>query len=809
MATQNKIALAFKYLLDRDYRDYRRIRNLNVFDPDYFEVLVKRDGSNDLIEGLDAAKDPLWYYFQVFRSQLASVEVLSDTWSQFFDPCPLFDTYFYMAKYRTQVGSRNPFSHYLLEGWRSDLKPSPYFDPGYYRDNSHWHEESGNPLQYYLEHDLQRAQDCSIFFSHSWYLDRTPLPRALQLNAIKHYKLYGSTAGKSPVPLFEPDHYTHQVKDLTVACTDPLLHYLSAGESLGTSPSPHFDPEYYRTHCQVGEADASPLAHYLSKGVFEKCVINRSIASLDSTPVISIIVPVYNPRPEFLNNCIRSVLYQTYPHWELWLIDDCSSAAETRDILTHWAAQDQRINCLFNDSNRGISATTQIGVDNASGDYLGFLDNDDELAADCLFQVTKEINRSRAEVIYTDEDLIGDDGSRHEAFYKPGFNRALLFSHNYITHFVVAESGLVERCGGFNSDYDGAQDFDLILRLTSRANRVRHISKILYHWRAVATSTSIDHEAKPYAHEAGKNALQAYLDREMQALRVDDTSLNYHYRIRNDLEEEPSVTVLFINENDEERIIDLEKLTDYSNCEFRLISDLNSEGGTHEPGRQKGMVDVTEVEIVQTAINSCSTDYIAILDKGTKEVASDWLTELVSQSYLDEDIAVVCGRVSYSGDDGPSYTLPDVQNRTVAHYGSFLVSASRHANGLHNLQYVNGCDFKICLIRRSILTDLGGFDVNQFPHYLAMLDFCYRVLDRGHKILYTPNAVAIYDRNLSYDADEAEQDVKEKYSFQQRHHRQLAAFDQWYNSGQLSKGGISREEFFKWLTGEDGIQPLT
>ncbi len=809
MATLNKISLALKYLLSRDYRDYRRIRSLNVFDPDYFFSLLKRESNEDVISGFSEAADPLWFYFEISRNQLSSVDISPDKWIQLLDPHPLFDTYFYLSHYGDQIGSRHPFSHYLLEGWKSNLMPSAFFEPDFYRESSGWKEPSINPLLHYIMNNMEKGLDASIFFSHGWYLDKTPLPETARRNALKHYKLHGSLAGKSPVPRFDPPSYVQQLSEESDSCSDPLLHYLSVGESSGLSPDSHFDPRYYGERYQKDQEVESPLGHYLSKGLFDLCEINKEIASLVKKPVVSVVVPVYNPTPAFLNNCVRSVLYQTYPYWELLLVDDCSSMIEVRETLEKWAALDRRITCVFNDSNRGISAATQIGADLAKGEYIGFLDNDDELSLDCLFQVVKEINLDDAEVFYTDEDLIGDDGSRHAVFHKPAFNKALLYSHNYITHLVVVAKELFDRSGGLYSEYDGAQDYDLILRLASQTEIIHHIPRILYHWRAVATSTSIDHGQKPYAHMAGRKALEKHLGEQRKGIGVADADLNFHYRLRLDLEVEPSVTVVVLGDggkNERQRLTDT---TEYTNCTFISAPEVEAGSGSKESGGRLIQRSENQIEAIQKIADHSTSDFIALLGYGAPRITPDWLKELVSKSQLDDDIAIICGRLSYDGNDGPSFVLPDLGNHTASYFCSFVASASRHASGLHNLQYINGCEYHICLIRRRHLVDLGGFDFRRFPRYLSMLDLSYRAHSSGKKILYTPDAVVTYGRACDVEIDEGAEAIKEKHYFQQQHLEQLALFNRWYNLGQLVSSGLSTEEFQQWLTGARGKQTLT
>ena len=265
---------------------------------------------------------------------------------------------------------------------------------------------------------------------------------------------------------------------------------------------------------------------------------------LESKPLISIIVPVYNADPFLLNYCIRSVINQQYPHWQLCLADDGSSREGLRDQLEKWGKQDSRIKIIYNENNQGISAASNAAAALADGDYLGFLDNDDELTPDCLYHIAETISRTSAEVVYTDEDLIGIDGGRLSVFYKPDFNKVLLQSHNYITHFLVVSSPIFTKCQGFRSEYDGAQDFDLMLRISDLTDKIVHVPLILYHWRATKTSTSINHSQKSYAHEAGKKSLAAYIDKNSNGVSVEDTDINYFYRIKKETYLQPTVNIL-------------------------------------------------------------------------------------------------------------------------------------------------------------------------------------------------------------------------------------------------------------------------
>lgn len=807
MSIHKKITLIFRYLLNQDYRDYRRIRHFHIFDPDYFMTLVRRTKADLDQELLQTGDDPLWSYFVISRRQLEQEFLANKSWRQLCDPHPLFDTCYYASRNLDLIGKRHPFSHYLFAGWKQGLNPSPFFDIDYYREHCGWDEQLGEPLLHYLQHYLESAVNSSALFDNGYYLDQSPYPEAVSKNAIKHYKLFGAPAGKSPIPLFSPKKYQEQTDENEYAGIDPLSHYAAVGEASGLMPGSAFDPGYYRERYLKEKKVDCVLANYLSHGVKKGHEINNHLADLSSKPVISVIVPVFDPEPRYLNNCIRSVFYQTYPHWELCLVDDCSTNDHIRELIKFWSERDPRIRVFYHQRNQGISAATQTGAEQAAGDYLGFLDNDDELAFSCLAEVTHQINTTGGEVFYTDEDLVGEDGSRLSTFLKPQFNKALLYSHNYITHFVVVSRARFLDTGGFTGTFDGAQDFDLMLRLAGVGADFQHIPQILYHWRAIGTSTSIAHGQKPHAHEAGKKALSEYFRRCQINAEINDGPVNFHYRVHPGLTTKPSITVVVGIGNsgaaDQEKIEWLSSTSGYENCTYVLTGDPQSEGcSSAESADSAG-----DSNVIATAINrimkEAEDDWIAILGAGAEQISEGWLVELISKCSLSSGIGIVCGRVSYGNGDGPSFTLADVTNGSTSYYRDFLTMASRHANGLHNLQYINACDYQLCLIHRSLIKEIGQLDIDTFPVHLAMLDFSYRAVARGYNILYTPEAILSFADLPMMTKDEDSPVATEKKHFQTRHLAQLRQFDHWYNPGQMVMAGVSKEDFFRWLTGKE------
>ncbi len=793
MRLWKNLRLLCKSLISTDYRDYRYVRNLGVFDVQYYFSFID---DKEFLVG-----DPLLTYFLHWRRSLHGFTRGCRSWRQMPDPHPLFDTAFYLKKHFPHGLRRNPFAHYLRKGWKRGWWPSPYFDPDLYRQRTDWDPHRENPLSHYTRTGAESAISPSAFFDIDWYLDKTPVLSSVQNWIIRHYKLYGSKEGlKSPLPVFDPTFYLQQSSVGETARRDPLIHYVTVEPEGAVRPSEWFDPRYYRKHYLRGSTQDSPLAHYLGSGVFSGNYTDSRIAELPYKPTISVIVPVHDTNPHFLNCCIRSVLYQAYPHWQLCLVDDCSTNDEIPDLLRQWATRDDRISVAFHQRNTGISGATATGVELAVGDYLGFLDHDDELTPDCLYRVARSINETGASLLYTDEDLVGDDGSRQGVFHKPDFNRELLFSHNYITHFVVIKNDLYRKIGAMSGAYDGAQDFDLVLRATEQTEQVVHIPYVLYHWRTATTSTSINHEKKPYAHEAGKRALAESLARRGIAAEVADNHLNFHYRVVYRRTAEPRISVLIWSDDSDpisaRQLEALRSQARYDNLEVLLLPQSGAAPASRHPAAKAAAFD--------EAIAASRADYVALIGAPPQDISEAWLHHLAAPLLQDPDLGIVCGRVAYSGHDGRSLAIPDLDDHGDHHFGAALAGMSLHLNGLHNPQLVRCCDWSICLFSRALYQQIGGFDPERFPGVLAMHDFSLSVFQTGKKILYIPDVLVDLGTEIPPAHEQRPAGVSgEREVFQQKWRDLLARPDPFYNTGRLIEHRVEHRCFQRWLTGRE------
>ena len=727
---------------------------------------------------------------------------------------PLFDPIYYRHRYLDKTFSENAFVHFLTTGIKRRYKPGPFFDYDIYEKERGWDPAVQNPFIHYIQ-SKHKTGSTGVFFDADWYVDKTPILRKLQLDPLQHFILHGSQEGKSPIPLFDPEFYK-QFMDESDPSLEPLSSYLTFGVEAKKPPSEFFDPEFYEQSYETEIDKYFPFEHYLRKGVYNKKYSSRKVAELQTKPLISIIVPVFNPDPSLLNSCIRSVLYQHYPNWQLCLVDDGSTRDDTKACLEQWQKRDRRIAVVYRAENKGISSASNSGAAIAEGDYFGFLDNDDELTPDALFHIVATLAESEADILYTDEDLVGDDGRRFSCFHKPSFNAGLLYSHNYITHFMVVKRQLFEACNGFRSECDGAQDYDLLLRISPAAKNIVHVAKILYHWRATKTSTSINHTQKGYAHEAGKQALQSFFDKTGADWIVDDSTINYSYRVRRELNTEPSVTVLVWADRAEkdQNLLSIESRTSYRNCNFQIISPHPSADHDGRVGEKQQIGEKVYTLRVgrndskaygyDQGIQQSDSDFLVFLNSSVMDVDPEWLTELISTFFL-PNIGIVCGRVAFRDGDGPSYTLPDIHSESAHYYYHFLTSSSRHLNGLHNMQYLRFAPWENSAIRRSDYVRLGGFSHHLYPHLFGVTDLALKLSSERYSHCYNPFAkIVIKQEHTTGDKHCDSREVllrQELTAFQNNWKEILEQLDPNYNRGILDEHKIDRDAFFKWLTG--------
>ena len=527
---------------------------------------------------------------------------------------------------------------------------------------------------------------------------------------------------------------------------------------------------------------------------------------------ISLLVPLYRTPGRYLRAMMRSVLRQTYPHWELCLADGSGEKQERLSrLVKRYAKGDPRVRFCSLEENRGISENTNACLALASGEYLALLDHDDCLDVTALWEVAKAIQRERADLIYTDEATFRyTPKDAYLPHYKPDFSPDLLRSYNYICHLTVFSRDLLERCGGhLNREYDGSQDYDLILRLSEQAAHIYHIPRMLYFWRAHRGSVARDPKAKPYALEAARGAIAAHLKRVGLVGKVEDAAAPSTYRIRYALTNRPMISILIPNKDQVgmlERCLQaiLEK-TEYPNYEILVIENNSTEAETFSYYQallrhyEKVRLLVWKGEFHYSAINNFAVEhargeYVILLNNDVEILTPSWIEEMLMLAQR-EDVGAVGALLYYP-------------NGTVQHAGVILGIGGVAGHSHKHLQEGNtGYFYRLSVVQNlsavtgacmmlptSLFRSLGGMSMD-FPVAFNDVDLCMRIQKAGYRIAFTPFAKGYHHESLS----RGKEDTPEK---QDRFLREIAVFKERWGEA-LEKGDpyyhprltLQREDF--------------
>ncbi len=733
-------------------------------------------------------------------------------WRQGARPTALFFTSWYTAHYpESTAPGWTPLRHYLERGWRSGCRPNPLFDSAYYLARYEDVRRNGiNPLVHYIYFGSREGRQVNALFDPAWYqADNPSLAAKTGTELLLHYLEFGAAEGRSPNRLFDPAWYREQQGLHDQDAAAPCIHYVASGHRQGARPWRLFDPVFYAAACPEGAGD--PLSHYLESGVFQGAYPCAEVAALPHKPLISVIVPSYDSDPLLLRKCINSVLYQAYPHWELCLVDDASPAPQVREILREFAARDARIKRTLLEVNQGIAGASNQGLALAAGDYVAFLDHDDELTPDALYEMARAIGEQGADFLYSDEELIDQEGRYLESFAKPDWNPELLLCHNYITHLVVARRELVRAVGGFSSETSGAQDYDLALKLGEAARGIHHVRRPLYRWRASATSAAIDHGQKEYADAAGRRALATALARRGEDATVEGSLWKFYYRVRRRLPAAAAVTLVTrISAVDPRpRLQQLCRLTPSEGLRLvalvrpDLPAALLHEAAALDPRLrlQPDPAPDCPARALQQAALAVEQGYLALLAEEVLPCAADWLEALLEYAARPA-CGVVGGRIDGPlAGQRPLSAVPDLAEASPRYWAEFFREGSRHQQGIVCAQNVLALSGDLCMVRAELFQRLGGFAVADFPRLLFDADLCLRVGEAGRQNVYTPYCRAERLAVGPAVPADAAAEAAELDRFRARWQALLGAGDPWYNPAALWRGGHCSEAAWRawWL----------
>jgi glycosyltransferase involved in cell wall biosynthesis len=533
----------------------------------------------------------------------------------------------------------------------------------------------------------------------------------------------------------------------------------------------------------------------------DRLAILDHISELRHKPYISIIMPTYNSSERWLRRAIESVRSQLYTHWELCIADDASSMPHVRSILNEYQNLDDRIKVVFRERNGHISAASNSALELALGEFIALLDHDDELSMHALYMVAVAINEDpNLDLIYSDEDKINEKNNRYDPYFKPDLNPDLLTSQNMICHLAVYRTELVRRIGGFREGYEGAQDWDLALRMTEciPSKRIKHLPYILYHWRAISGSTAMGHNEKSYASSAGKNALIdhfARIKKEAEVLPV----VGNHYRVRYPIPSPaPLVSIIIPSRNGAnllKKCIDSILIkTHYSPFEIIVIDNQSDEEEALIylellENEKIARVIKYDAPFNYSAINNFAVlqskgSLLCLMNNDIEVISKDWLNEMVAQALRPEIGAV-----------GPMLYYP---NDTIQHAGVILGLGgiaghlySGHARGtcgymnraclVQNLSAVTAA----CLVvRKDVFQEASCLDEINLPVAFNDIDFCLRLLEKGYRNLWTPFAELYHHESATRGFEDTPKKLlrfQQEISYMQARWGNLLKYDPAYN----------------------------
>ncbi|WP_167402272.1 glycosyltransferase family 2 protein [Aeromonas rivipollensis] len=506
--------------------------------------------------------------------------------------------------------------------------------------------------------------------------------------------------------------------------------------------------------------------------------VGAMISGMKTPPLISVVMPVYNPAEIYLRACLDSVLAQSYPHWELCIADDRSPKAHVQRVLREYEAKDSRIKVVYREQNGHISAASNSALEIAKGDFVALLDHDDALPEHALLFMAQAIcEQPDAHILYSDEDKLNAKGERFEPHFKSDWNPDLFFSQNYVSHLGVYRRSLLQQIGGFRLGVEGSQDQDLLLRCLPHvtATQIVHIPRVLYHWRTIEGSTALASGEKSYTTEAGIKALRDYFAGQQPGVRVEAGLVPNTYRVRYPIPEPAPLVSLLIPTRDRRALTEtavrsiLERST-YTRFEILILDNGSIEQETLDFFAQIQRED-SRVKVLRydhpfnySAINNFGARHakgsiVGLVNNDVEVINPEWLTEMVSHC-LRPEIGCVGAKLYYSND-------------TLQHGGVILgiggVANHSHKNFARNhpgyfarlicIQNYSAVTAACLLIRKEIFDAVDGLDEEHLKVAFNDVDFCLKVREAGYRNLWTPHAELYHYESISRGAEDSPEKI--------------------------------------------------
>lgn len=494
--------------------------------------------------------------------------------------------------------------------------------------------------------------------------------------------------------------------------------------------------------------------------------IQSHIKRFHHKPLISVVVPTYNTSVKLLDTMVESVRGQLYENWELCIADDNSTEKRTRNRLKYWEEKDARIKVTYRSENGHISECTNTAIETVNGEFVALLDHDDELPAHALYYVALEIlNHPDVQIIYSDEDKITTDGYRLDPYFKPDFGPDLLCSHNFVSHLGVYKTELIKTVGGFRKDFVGSQDWDLVLRCLDviQHHQIRHIPRILYHWRLSNDSTSASVGNKDYAVTSGHRALQEYLDKHEPTGSVENGPTAGSFRIRYTTPDDPLASIVIPTRNNadllKQCVDSILSKTTYPNFELIIVDNGSDEKAAIELLKSYESMQSISVlkhpipfnfsELNNWATTQLKSEVFVFLNNDMEVIEPDWLRELVSHA-LRNGVGPVGAKLLYPDDyiqhAGMILGIGGVAGHAFKYLHRQNPGQIGRAGIIQNYSAVTAA----CMaIKRTVFEELGGFDAGNLGTAYNDADLCLRAWEKDYRTVYTPYALLYHHESAS------------------------------------------------------------
>lgn len=520
----------------------------------------------------------------------------------------------------------------------------------------------------------------------------------------------------------------------------------------------------------------------------------------DYNPLFSFVVPVYNVIDEQLVACIESIKNQTYKKWELWLVDDASQWKNVRNTLRKYEKY-ENINVHYRKKNGHISRATNDGIERANGEFIAFMDCDDVIAPNALYEFAKKLNEdSSLDFIYSDEDKLSEDGKkRHSPFFKPDWSPDTFMSLMYTNHLAVYRTSLIRKTGGLRTEFNGTQDYDFTLRFMelSDNHKVGHIQKVLYHWREREESIASNPEAKPYALEAMKHAKEEALERRGLKGKVEYVGDMYQYRVVYENINQEKVGIIIPSKDNTELLFQcvnsIRRHTNYPNYEIIVVDN-----GSNEENKEKIEAFLKEIEAVyyyekmefnfsrmcNIGAKISTGDYLLFLNDDIQIIADDWLKRLVGQASL-----------SHTGAVGAKLLYPD--SNIIQHIGitNLKIGPSHSFMGFSDgISYYfgkNRMDYNVlavtaacAIVSKKKFEEVGGFDEKLTVAYNDV-DLCFKLYEAGYYNVVRNDVFMYHYESASRGSDDIDEEKRQRLQEERKYlydnHKNIEGNDPFYN----------------------------